>query len=184
MTRQTWLLIGGAVLALAIWFLLSPRGEETVAVDLVDQFDAAVQKRPTPETFSVVDATIGGERKRAILVKDPSRLVYRVTVPDDGALRFSLGIDESAWSTEGDGVLFRVLVAAGSAPEEVLNVQLNPYANSGDRGWQPLSVDLSEYSGETIDVYFNTNSSPPSRPPVDDRRGDLALWGEPRIVVQ
>jgi hypothetical protein len=45
-------------------------------------------------------------------------------------------------------------------------------------------VDLSEYSGETIELFFNTNASPPSPPGRDDRSGDLALWGAPRVVAR
>jgi hypothetical protein len=184
MTRQTWYLIGGAALAVVAWFIFAPPGGERVTADLIDQFPNAIEKRPNPEVFSVVEATLGGVAKQAILVHDPSRLVYTVTVPDDAELRFSIGIQESEWTKEGDGVLFRVLVAAGSAPVEVLNVPINPFANSGDRGWHDLAVDLSEYSGETIDLYFNTNASPPARPPRDDRNGDAALWGALRVVAR
>ena len=184
MTRQTWLLSGAVILAVVLWFALSPAGDERVTADLIDQFDSATDKRPDPSVFSVVDATIAGESRRAIQVADPSRLVYTVTVPNDGQLQFSLGLQESAWSVEGDGVLFRVLVAAGGPPTEVLNVQLNPYSNAGDRMWHDLSVDLSEYEGETVDLYFNTNASPPNPPGRDDRNGDLALWAEPRVVAR
>jgi hypothetical protein len=184
MTRQTWYLIGGAVVVIAAWFLFSTGGGERVAADLIDQFPTATEKRPNPEAFSVVDATIGGVTKRAILVKDPSRLVYSVTVPEDGELRMSLGLEEAGWTTEGDGVLFRVLLGAGAAPSEVLNIQLNPFANPGDRQWHDLSVDLSEYSGETVELFFNTNASPPSRPARDDRNGDAALWGDLRVVAR
>ena len=184
MTRQTWLLSGAVILAVVLWFALSPSGDERVTADLIDQFDAATDKRPNPSVFSIVEATIGGETRRAIQVTDPSRLVYTVTLPDDGELRFSLGIQESAWSTAGDGVLFRVLLAAGGPPVEVLNVHLDPYSNAGDRMWHDLMVDLSEYSGETVDLYFNTNASLPTPPGRDDRNGDLALWGEPRVVAR
>jgi hypothetical protein len=184
MTRQTWYLIAGALVVIAAWFILFPSGGERVTVDLVDQLGNATEKRPSPEVFSEVDATLGGVTKRAILVKEPSRLVYSVTVPDDGELRVDLGIQESEWTTPGDGVLFRVLIAAGAAPAEVLNVQLNPFSNPSDRAWHPMSVDLSEYSGETIDLYFNTNASAPSRPPRDDRNGDAALWGDLRVVAR
>jgi hypothetical protein len=184
MTRQTWLLSGAVILAVVLWFALSPSGDERVTADLIDQFDAATEKRPNPSVFSIVDATITGESRRAIQVAEPSRLVYTVTVPDDGALRFSLGLQESAWGIEGDGVLFRVLVAAGAPPSEVLNVHLNPYSNAGDRIWHDLTVDLSEFSGETVDLYFNTNASLPHPPGQDDRNGDLALWGEPRVIAR
>jgi hypothetical protein len=120
----------------------------------------------------------------AIFVKEPSRLVYEVTVPEKGALKFSLGIKEEGWTVSGDGVLFRVLLSAGGPSEEIMNVTLNPFANPGDRGWRDMTLDLSEYSGEKVDLFFNTNSSAPSRPPRDDRNGDFALWGAPRLVSQ
>ena len=194
MTRQTWYLVGGAAVAVVAWFLLSPGSGERVSANLVDELPKAVERRPAPEVFSVVDSTLGGVNKRAIMVKEAggaegvgpvgSRLKYTVTVPEDGELRFSLGIQESEWTKPGDGVLFRVLVAAGADPVEAFSFHLNPYGNPGDRGWQPGSVDLAEYSGETVDLFFNTNSSPASRPAKDDRNGDIALWGDPRVVAR
>jgi hypothetical protein len=184
MTRQTWLLAGGALVALVAWFVLRPAGEERVAADLIAQFDSASEKRPNAEVFSLVDATLGGDTRRAVLVREPSRLVYDVTVPDDGELRFSIGLLESEWTTEGDGVLFRVLVGASGPPEEFINVVLDPFHKPGDRGWLPLTVDLSEYAGETVKLFFNTNASPPARPPRDDRNGDAALWGDLRIIAR
>ena len=194
MTRQTWYLVGGAAVAVAAWFIFNPGSGESVAANLVEQLPTAIERRPAAEAFEAVDATLAGVTKRAILVKDPggqpgvgpagSRLQYSVKVPQDGELRFSLGIQESEWTKAGDGVLFRVLVGAGAGPAEVLNVQLNPSGNPSDRGWHDLTVDLAEYSGETIELFLNTNSSPPSRPPKDDRNGDVAFWGEPRVVAR
>lgn len=191
MKRPVWLAVGVIALLLIGWLVFRPGGSEEVAVDLVEQFPSVEHKRPAPELFSVVDATLGGETKPAILVREPggagpagSRIVFPVTVPENGELRVSLGLLEEGWTTEGDGVLFRILVGAGGPPEEILNLHINPYANPSDRAWHDLSLDLSEFAGETIDVYFNTNSSPPSRPPADNRAGDLAVWGAPRIVTR
>jgi hypothetical protein len=184
MKRPVWVLLGVAVAVLLVWTILRPSGDGEVAVDLIDMFDSAVDKRPSPDVFQVVDATIAGETRRAILVKEPSRLVYRVTVPTNGELRIGLGLLEEGWTTPGDGVLFRVLIGAGGPPEEILNILLNPYGNPNDRRWQDLSLDLSEYSGETVDLFFNTNSSPPVKPPQDNRDGDLAVWGTPRLFAR
>jgi hypothetical protein len=65
-----------------------------------------------------------------------------------------------------------------------MNVMVNPFGNPGDRSWHDMTLDLSEYSGEKVSLFFNTNSSAPARPPRDDRNGDFALWGEPRLVSQ
>jgi hypothetical protein len=184
MKRPIWLVVGVAAAVLVGWLVLRQGSGEEVAVDLVEQFPNATQKRPSPEAFSVVDATLGGESKRAILIKETSRLIWSVTVPDNGELKVSLGLLEDGWAVEGDGVLFRVLVGAGGPPEEILNLLINPYGNAADRGWHDLSLDLSEFAGETISLLFNTNSSPPMRPPVDNRNGDFAVWGAPRIVTR
>lgn len=182
MKRPIWLVLGVATVLVLGWLLLNRGGSESVAVDLVDQFPTAQDKRPRAETFSVASVSLGGVAKPSILVGEPSRLVYTVTVPENGELRVSLGLQEQAWTVEGDGVLFRVLVAAGGPPEEILNLVVNPYGNPSDRAWHDMSLDLSEYAGESIGLLFNTNASPPMRPPVDNRTGDLAVWGAPRIV--
>jgi hypothetical protein len=184
MTRQTGWLLGGVAVTLLVWLVTSPVGDERVVFDFLEEFPQASDERPSPEIFSLIDATLGGETHRAVLVREPSRLVYDLTVPDDGVLRVSLGLQESEWDTEGDGVLFRILVGANTPPEEVLNVMVDPYHRPADRAWLPFSVDLSEYAGEAVRVFFNTNPSAPADPPVDDRRGDLALWGEPRVVAR
>jgi hypothetical protein len=107
-----------------------------------------------------------------------------VQVPDNGELRVGLGLQEEAWTIQGDGVLFRILIAAGGPPEEVLNLVINPFGNPNDRVWHDISIDLSEYAGETIELFFNTNASPPARPPVNDTNGDLALWGAPGVYAR
>jgi hypothetical protein len=184
MKRPLWLLIG-VVLAVGVaWFALRLGGGGELRVDLVEQFASAKDKRPNPETFEVVDATIADDTRRAILVKASSRLVYSVLVPDDGELRLGIGLLESAWTVPGDGVLFRILIGAGGPQEEVLNIVVNPFGNPNDRSWHDLSIDLSEYAGETIDLFFNTNASPPSVPPVNDTNGDLAVWGAPGVYAR
>lgn len=181
--KRSVLLIIGVVLAVAIgWYALRSGGGDDVAVDLIEAFATAKDKRPNPETFEIIDATLAGSTKRAVYAKGPSRLVYSVLVPENGELHFSPGILEEGWTVAGDGVLFRVLLGAGGPPEEIFNMMVNPYGNPNDRQWVDQTLDLSDYAGETVDLYFNTNSSGPARPPVDDRNGDMAVWGAPRLV--
>jgi hypothetical protein len=76
-----------------------------------------------------------------------------------------------------------VLLGAGAPPEEIMNITLSPYENPADRGWRDMTLDLSEYAGETVNLFFNTNSSGPTPPGRDDRAGDFPVWGDPRIVT-
>ena len=75
----------------------------------------------------------------------------------------SVGLAEEAWSTEGDGVLFRVLISAPGQRDqlEVLNRVVAPFTTPADRRWHDVEVDLSVYAGQTIHLFFNTNASPP-----------------------
>jgi hypothetical protein len=164
------------------WWLFG-RGSRVGGVDLIDRF-AQAEKRPAPELFSVKEVTLAGETKRAITVGATAgtRLTFKVTVPDDGWLWVSVGMDPSVWEKEGDGMKFLVGVSDGRAFEPLFEHHLNPFANAADRKWFPIRVDLSTYAGETVDVIFNTYSSPAGG--GDDRRNDMGLWGTPEIVVR
>jgi hypothetical protein len=176
------LAIAALVAVVALWLIVKPGGER-VGVDLIDAFPTAKDKRPTPENFEVINATINGETHRAIHPKDPSRIIWSVTVPENAWLYVDIGLLEQAWAMEGDGVLFMVGVSDGKTFDDVLSLVVNPFGNPNDRKWQPLKIDLSAYAGKTVDLIFNTRSSPPE-PPRDDRNGDLAVWGDPRIVTR
>jgi hypothetical protein len=173
-----------AVVALLIlgWWLMR-RGAESGAIDLVARFDSA-QKKPNPDVFRIEDVTINGETKKSIAISPVigSRMVFKMRVPDDGWLRVFMGLKPEAWTQEGDGVRFMVLVSDGRASDELFVQDVNPFGNAGDRKWTPVMVDLSPYAGEEVDVIFNTFGSRPRTP--EDIRSDLAVWGAPEIVVR
>jgi hypothetical protein len=166
----------------AVWWLRRRDGG-TAAINLVDRFDAAT-KRPDPSSFTVGDIALNGETKRAISVAPSigTRLIHKVFVPDDGWLSVAVGLKPEAWTQEGNGVLFIVGVSDGRSFEPLFSQHVNPFSNQGDRKWIPVMVDLSAYAGEEIELIFNTYSSPAGKP--DDQRGDLAVWGQPEIVVR
>jgi hypothetical protein len=189
MQRPLKLLIAGLLIIAGVlaWFMFRPT-TENVFLDLVAELPRAKERRPTPDVFSVVDATLADETRQAIHTKEASRLIWELTVPDDAWFAFSIGILPDGWTVPGDGVLFRVGVSdmAGSY-EEVFSATVNPYANIGDRRWHALTVDLSPYAGKRVELILNTNTSPPSPPGTpgrDDKAGDLALWGAPRIIIR
>jgi len=130
----------------------------------------------------VTDATLNGETRRAIFTEAPSRIIWRVTLPEDGWLRVAVGMKPEAWEQEGDGVQFRIGVSDGRQYEPLLTQLVNPVANAGDRRWIPIMLDLSAFGGESVELIFNTDNSAEGRGP--DARADLALWGAPEVVVR
>jgi hypothetical protein len=165
------------VLVAAAGFWLFRRGSAE-RVDLLAAYDQAEKKGGT---FSIAEATLAGETKRAIAAPPNGRIIFHVKVPDDGWLKVSLGVKPEAWTVEGNGVYFYAGVSDGKSFEQLFNQTLNPFANASERRWVPVTVDLSAYAGEEINVIFNTLASGPGGAPTDDR-GDMPLWGAPEVV--
>jgi hypothetical protein len=167
------------VLLAAGWWLFMRRAAQTIPlIPLL----ASSEKRPPEGTFEVIQADINGVTKQAIYTVPASRIYFKVKVPEDARLQLAVATRPESWTQEGDGVLFRVGVADGRTYEELFTQHVNPYANEGDRKWIQISVDLSTYAGEELDLIFNTNNSAAGK--GDDRRNDHALWGAPELVVR
>lgn len=173
------------LLAAGIWYVRNGRSGN-VAIDLVELFPSAETRssqQPKEIAFAVKDESLAGETKRAIYMVPTSRLTYkRIDVPENGWLRVWLGVREEGWTQSTDGVLFRVGVSDGRTYDELLKQHVDPLHNTNDRRWIPVTIDLSAYAGQQVDLIFNTNSSLPGR--GDDSRFDFALWGQPEIFVQ
>jgi hypothetical protein len=146
-------------------------------VDLLAQYEQAVKKGGE---FAVADATLAGDTRKAIAAPANGRVTFRVRVPDDGWFKVWLGLKPEAWTIEGNGVHFYAGVSDGRAFEPLFTQTLNPFANPSERRWIPVTVDLSAYAGEEMEIILNTVASGPGVPPDD--RGDMPLWGAPEIV--
>ena len=163
------------LVAVAGWWLFRRNGVERI--DLLSIYDQA-EKRGGD--YAVVDATLAGETKKAIAAPPNGRITFKVRIPDDGWLKLSLGVKPEAWEKEGDGVYFFAGVSDGRAFEQLFTQSVNPFKNAAERRWIPVTVDLSAYSGEEMQVILNTRSSAPNV--QGDDRNDMLLWGAPEIV--
>jgi hypothetical protein len=163
------------VVAIAGWWLFRRSGGERV--DLIAIFDSATK---SGGTYTIEDATLAGETKKAIAAPPDGRITWHVRVPEDGWLKVSLGLKPEAWTKEGNGVYFFVGVSDGRAFEQLFTQTVNPYANPPERRWIPVMVDLSAYAGSDMQIIFNTRQSGPGQ--AADARNDLPLWGAPEIV--
>ena len=165
------------LVAAAGWWVFRRGSAERI--DLLTHFDSAV-KQPAEATFTIVDATLAGEAKKAILAPANGRVKFKVKVPEDGWLKVSLGLQPEAWEKEGNGVYFFAGVSDGRAFEKLFEQTLNPFKNPSERRWISVMVDLSAYAGEDMEIILNTRPSGGGQPPDD--RNDLPLWGAPEIV--
>ena len=169
------LVVGGA------WYV--KRGGETPAViDLVQQFPNA-RKQPIgagPDVFAVRTERIAGDTRYSIYAHPPSRITWRVTLPNDAWLRTALGVDEQAWNKDGDGVQFFIAISDGGRYEVLLDQHVDPHASRADRRWVPVMLDLARFGGHDVQIMFNTRTSAKG----DDPRNDFAYWAAPAICLR
>ena len=183
--KRTWLIVlVVAVVGVAgyLWMQQDDAGDG--GLDLVEAFRAAEKRTPMDPSaaFSIEPQTIQGQTKPAIFAHPPSRIIYHdVKVPAHARLELFLGLKEEAWPKGTDGVYFRVGVSLGDTYKDLVTRNVDPYRVAGDRGWIPISIDLSEYAGKTVNVIFNTQESLPGLPPHS--MYDFAVFGAPRLVV-
>jgi hypothetical protein len=167
--------------AAAYWFWFRVPDE---SIDLVEAFRAAEKRTPMDPgaAFAMDPQTIKGETKPSIFAHPPSRIIFHdVVVPAHARLDLFLAIKEEAWSKGTDGVYFRVGVSLGENYKDLLKRTVDPYRVEGDRGWVPVSIDLAEYAGKTVNVVFNTHESSPGVNP--NGMYDFAIFGAPVIRV-
>ncbi len=110
MKRPVWLIaLGIVVAAIVVFYFVRPTARDR-RIDLVDAFPNAEQKRAAAGDFSV-DRRDDRADSRSARFSPRTRAASsaRSAVPDNARLKVSLGLNEDAWTMQGDGVLFRVL---------------------------------------------------------------------------
>jgi hypothetical protein len=123
------------------------------------------------QNWTLFDAIRETNESRTVVYGSPSAngpydLIYRVTIPESGALLFSIAIDPKVWSPDlGDGVTFKIFLdypQEQNSGKTVFLRYINPKSNPTDRRWRNYVLDLSEWSGQTINLDFILESGPQS----------------------
>jgi arylsulfatase A-like enzyme len=174
--RRAALAIGvmAAVAGVAVWLHplrggLAPRLTlEEVVADL--SADAAVER----ERLQPGDPLRGDGPRASLIAPPPSHLAFRVDVPSDGGLRFSVGVEGSGRREPGrTGIRFSVRVDG----REAWTRTVNPAATRHDRRWFDERVDLSRAAGRSVDIVLATEAERPDLP-LAGRAG----WTHVRVV--
>lgn len=158
-----------------------PRIVQPIAYDFLTELPQADLGGAGEQQVRQDTLTIDYE-SRPILFQHPSnRVTYHLTMPGSATLYFGLGIDPAVWSADkGDGVEYNVYVRRPEEPyvlHWVLSRYLNPRDNAEDRHWLDQSVDLSDYSGQPVQIIFE--ALPGS---VGNADFDWGGWSMPVLV--
>jgi hypothetical protein len=169
-----------AVVIVLVW--VAARGRPSPpAVDLVAEFPSAEKRSDLPgaEAFTVAQLGVDGRTRPGIVTRGASRVIWKVTVPNEAVLRAWLAVDPVTWKG-AEPLLFRIGVYDGPVYEELLNRELDPRAVAGDRHWVPVSIDLSAYAGRRVELSFKTSNPAKSEEAPDG----VAFWGAPAIHLR
>jgi hypothetical protein len=179
-------LAGLAVVAAVMAFWMLREGGGPPMIDLISLLPEAEKvshwKEPGDAPFTVKEVALAGESHKAVFAPAFSRIRWKVQVPRRGILQVYYGLRDDAWTGDGDGVVFSVGVSDGRTFEEYVRETVSPRDRERDRRWLSATIDLASYEGQVVELNFNTYSGP--RGHDTDKRNDLSLWGDPRVVGQ
>jgi arylsulfatase A-like enzyme len=147
-----------------------------LCIDQVRLVEVAPPERGEPATLAQ-QALVAGELRRALRADPPS--VYRaaLSVPEQGRLRFAIGIEGIGIPEGEDGVRFDVELSF----REVVHRLYTHHVTRRD-GWIEADVSLEAYAGREVELFFKTSRShlglhPPSP------SSDLAVWAHPKVWI-
>lgn len=90
----------------------------------------------------VREHTVGGEARRAIVVRGPTRVRFYAEIPEGGRLVFGAG---------GRGSMRVTVAPEGGEASEVFS------GEAGDR-WRDRSIDLARFSGQVVRIEFASDA--------------------------
>lgn len=113
--------------------------------------------------------------KTVLFEHPPSRVNYQLIVPNGSVfLNFSIGLHSATWSPDkGDGVLFEIFIVEPKNEQKLFSKYIDPKNKPQDRKWHNVEIDLSNYTGERINLSLVTLPGP-----KNSTAYDWAGWGE------
>jgi len=119
------------------------------------------------------------DQPRDVLYQHPNSEVIFNDVPiyKNAKLEFGIGIDQTVWEKEGDGVMFEISIV-GENPQNILlfSRYLDPKNNVLDRKWFDEQVKLSDLADKKVTFIFKTTAGPEGNAAYD-----RAGWSNPLL---
>jgi len=144
----------------------------------IKNLNKAIIETPQKEWVTQLIFNINGDSRVTLFEHPPSKITYKLTIPEKAFLSFGIALSPNSWSFDkGDGVLFEIYVRDGSVKEKVFSKHIDPKNNVADRKWHDEVVDLSRYGKKEISLSFVTTPGP-----NNNTNYDWAGWGDPKLI--
>lgn len=174
---------------LAIALLVSAGGcgkpAQPTHIDLLSLL-ARAEKRPPvtgEDAFVVGDIQFDGRVIPAVIVPQPSRIVWTVRIPRRATLTGHAGLAPDRTGKYAGDAVFRIGVSGGRIYEQVFERRMTPVEVESDRTFVPIAVDLSAWAGWQWSLFYRPSESTWNLVfSVDGARTtDTPLWLAPAI---
>jgi GT2 family glycosyltransferase len=120
---------------------------------------------------------IGGLARIGLFMHPASRQAFRVTVLPGTRLVSWIALLPDVWDSNIGGVRFEVAIGVAGINQYSRSWVVDPGARRRDRRWKRITVSLSAFAGQEIDVTLAT-SLPAGAAPAHA----WAVWGNPMLV--
>jgi hypothetical protein len=126
-----------------------------------------------PDSIAPWLQSVAGESREVLFMHPPSRAVFPpARLMANARLEVSFGVNESAWTSRGDGVEFSIYAATATGEERRLfSAYVDPKHRPEDRRWFDTVVMLGTFAGQEVSLVLETDPGP-----AGDRDYDWAGW--------
>jgi hypothetical protein len=158
-----------------------PRLRREVEYDLLKDWENLKFQSDVSELINKSTLMINGEKRNILFEHPPSAVSTDVYIPYNSLLTFGIGLDpEVAGKNLSDGVEFNVYILDSEKTENknlVFSRFINPRDENFINQWQDFTLDLSNFSGRNVEIFFETKPGP-----FGDPNYDWSGWSSPVII--
>ncbi len=145
----------------------------------IENLNKATIETPKKEGVTPQIFNINGDSRVTLFEHPPSKITYKLTVPENSSLTFGIALNPEIWSSDkGDGVIFEILMKDGMEERKLFSKYIDPKNKVEDRKWHDERIDLSEYKGKEVLLTFITSPGP-----SNNTNYDWAGWSFPKIIT-
>jgi len=146
--------------------------------DFFDELPKARLRTRDPRFVSIEPVRVDSDERPSILCHPDSEIRYKLRLEPNTTLKFGVTLSPMVWSPDkGDGVEFRVEARGLLGRTVLFEKKINPKRNREDRRWHDAEIDLSRYSGKTMELAFVTKAQ--GSPDFCS-----SYWGEPVLFTR
>jgi len=132
------------------------KARQPTHIDLLSLL-AHADKRPpikSDDAFVVRNVQLDGRNIPAVVVPQPSRIVWTVRIPLRATLTAYAGLAPDRTGKYAGAAVFRIGVSGGKLYEKAYERRMSPSTVEADRGFVPIAVDLSAWAGWQWSLFY------------------------------